>query len=131
MNHINIIQVDENFCEVEMITFRQILDLIQSIDNRKYNKNTNRLQIPIDAKISLIENIKSLETTVTESIQPKSTVKTGNVQIFKKIHRLTKNYVSNKMAPTTSFLSRLTSVPLRLSVNMVVRSLTGIQKNGN
>jgi hypothetical protein len=83
MNHINIIQVDEHFCEVEMITFRQILDLIQSIDNRKYNKNTNRWQIPIDAKISFIENIKRLETTVTESIQPKSTVKTENVQIFK------------------------------------------------
>ncbi len=47
MNHINIIQVDEHFCEVEMITFRQILDLIQNIDNRKYNK------IQIDGRYKL------------------------------------------------------------------------------
>ena len=66
MNHINLIQLNDQTCEIEMVTFRQIIAIIQKIENKVYNKHTNRYQIPISAQQKFIDDMQNFNISVTK-----------------------------------------------------------------
>ena len=57
-NLIALIPVDEQYTEIEFTSYKHILDVLKTIENRGFNKATGRYRLPIDSVRTFIDQIK-------------------------------------------------------------------------
>ncbi len=53
---------DDQYFEVELVSYKKIMELIYGIENKRYNKITKRWQIQAEAQLLFLEKIKNMAT---------------------------------------------------------------------